>query len=123
MGRRASTSTSSARNNESDPTSANADDSAPDATAAQGTGEPPKTRRKRGPNKPKPGTFTVETKARMGQEEIIKLLAAHAATQLSTDVASNMTLQISIEGVLHPLDDVLPEGATIQFATTIKADE
>jgi hypothetical protein len=82
----------------------------------------PAKRRKRGPNKPKPGTFVVETKARMKQEEIVKLLIAHAVTQLGADVANNMTLQVNVGGEFRPLADVLPQGATLQFGTVVKAD-
>lgn len=116
-------STSTTPNNESGPVT---DAPAPDASnvqSADAVTPPAKTRRKRGPNKAKPGTFTVETKARMQQEEIIKLLTAHAAAQLGTDVAANMTLQVSDEGELRSLGDVLPQGARLQFATAIKFDE
>jgi hypothetical protein len=79
-------------------------------------------RRKRGPNKPKPGTFVVETNARMKHEEIIKLLTAHAVTQLGPEVAANMTLQVNVDGECRPLGDVLPQGAMLQFSTAVKAD-
>jgi hypothetical protein len=89
-------------------------------TNAQGTNAPPPVkRRKRGPNKPKPGTFVVETKACMRQDEIVKLLIAHAVTQLGTDVANNMTLQVNVDGVCRPLGDVL-QGGTLQFGTVVK---
>lgn len=139
MARRSSTSMSSARNNESDPTSTDArsipsggSDSDPEADSSVDAGSsvdgsttqgsdaatpPAKPRRKRGPNKPKPGTFTVETQAHMGQEEIIKLLTAHAITQLGADVAANMTLQVSVDGVAYLLGDALPAGTTLQFST------
>lgn len=88
---------------------------------AQGSNVPsPAKRRKRGPNRPKPGTFVVETKARMKQEEIVKLLIAHAVTQLGADVANNMTLQVNVDGVCRPLGDVLPQGGTLQFGTVVK---
>ena len=92
------------------------------ADASQGTDTPPAKKRKRGPNKPKPGTFTVETKARMKQEQIIKLLIAQAVAQLGGDVANNMTLQVSLDGTCRPLGEVLPQGATLQFGTFVKAD-
>ena len=88
-----------------------------------GEAPPPVKRRKRGPNKPKPGAFDVETKARMRHDEIIKLLTAHAAAQLGTDTAARMTLQVLVEGEVRALGDVLPPGATLQFATVVKADE
>jgi hypothetical protein len=56
----------------------------------------------------------------MKQEEIIKLLIAHAVTQLGGDVANNMTLQVSVDGVCRPLGDVLPSGGTLQFGTAVK---
>ena len=135
MGRRSSTSTGSARSNESDPAADNAADpgassnvgadSGADGPNTQGGGEAPPSakRRKRGPNKSKPGAFVVETKARMKHEEIIKLLTAHAVAQLGADVATHMTLQVNVDDEARPLGDVLPPGATLQFATTVKADE
>ncbi len=92
-------------------------DSAP---GADGTA-PAKPRRKRGPNKPKPGTFTVHTTARMEHDEIIKLLTSHAVTQLGTEVTANMTLQVNIDGETHSLGDVLPNGAMLQFGTRDRA--
>jgi hypothetical protein len=78
-------------------------------------------RRKRGPNKPKPGTFLVETNARMKHEEIIKLLTAHAITQLGPDVAAHMVLLIDVDGdgEYLPLNTAL-SSATLQFATVVK---
>ncbi len=134
MARRPSTSTDSARSNESDSAAGSASDSGAgssagsnsgaEASSPQGAGEgpPPVKRRKRGPNKPKPGTFVVETNARMTHEEIIKLLTAHAVAQLGPDVAARMMLQVDVDGECHPLGDVLPQGATLQFVTVIKAD-
>ena len=134
MARRSSTSTGSARN-ESDPSVDNAsdpgDNNSADSTSAQGAGAgdagagdavAPAKRRKRGPNKPKPGTFIVETNARMNHEQIIKLLTAHANAQLGGDVAARMVLQVLDEGECRPLGDVLPQGATLQFATVVRAD-
>jgi hypothetical protein len=135
MARRSSTSTGSARSNETDPATDNAADpgagnnagadSGADTSGAQGGAEapPPTKRRKRGPNKPKPGTFVVETKARMKHEEIIKLLTAHAVTQLGPDTAAHMMLQVNIDGECRSLGDVLPQGAALEFATVLKADE
>jgi hypothetical protein len=116
-------------NNDADPSDAQGTDA--QGTSAQGTDAQgtdaqgpnvpsPAKRRKRGPNKPKPGTFVVETKARMKQEEIIKLLIAHAVTQLGADVANNMSLQVNVDGVCRPLGDVLPPGGTLQFGTAVK---
>lgn len=134
MARRSNTSTGSARSNELDLAADNAADSdtsnsvgtnnGAEAPNAQGGGEapPPVRRRKRGPNKPKPGTFVVETKARMKHEGIIELLTAHATAQLGADVAAQMTLQVNVDGEVFPLGEVLPPGATLQFAT-VKADE
>lgn len=128
MARRSNASMDSARSNESDLAADNANDpganstgapSSADASNAQGAADapPPVKRRKRGPNKPKPGSFVVVTNARMKQEEIIKLLAAHAVTQLGPDVAASMTLQVDVDGECRPLGDVLPQGVTLMFAT------
>lgn len=90
-----------------------------DSSSSQGAGDgaaPPK-KRKRGPNKPKPGTFIVETNARMQHEEIIKLLTAHAIARLGPDVAARMVLQVHVDGRYRPLNEILPQGATLQFAT------
>jgi len=135
MARRSSTSTGSARTNETDSAADNAadpggsnnagGDSGADASGAQGSAEapPPTKRRKRGPNKPKPGTFVVETNAHMKHEEIIKLLNAHAVTQLGADVAMRMTLHVDVNGEALPLDSALPPGATLRFGNALKADE
>lgn len=134
MARRSSTS-GSARSNESDLAADNAADlgagsssgadSSVDSLSAQGTGEapPPVKRRKRGPNRPKPGTFVVETNARMRHEEIVKLLTAHAVTQLGPDVAARMMLQVDVDGECRSLGDALPQGATLQFATVVRTAE
>jgi len=110
-----------------DPTTDNAADPSGSGNSNEGATNPqagdapaPPKRRKRGPNKAKPGTFVVETKARMKQEEIIKLLVSHAVTQLGGDVANNMTLQVDDNGECRPLADVLPQGATLQFGTALK---
>lgn len=135
MVRRSNTSTGSARSNETDPAADNAADpgasnnagadSGADTSGAQGGAEapPPTRRRTRGPNKPKPGTFVVETNAHLKHEEIIKLLNAHAVAQLGANVAMRMTLHVDVNGEARPLDSVLPPGATLRFGNALKADE
>jgi len=91
---------------------------------AQGTEGPPKVKRKRGPNKPKPSNFgvdfVVEAKAHMKQEDIVKLLMAHATSKLGADVAANMALQVVIDGEYQSLEDALPLGATLRFGTGVQ---
>lgn len=146
---RRSTSTGSTRSNETDPAADNGADSGAsnagadsgvdtsggdtsgvdtsgvDTSGAQGgaSAPPPTRRRTRGPNKPKPGTFVVETNAHLKHEEIIKLLNAHAVTQLGANVAMRMTLHVDVNGEGRPLDSVLPPGATLRFGNALKADE
>lgn len=110
--------------NASNPGAGTGVDNSTEVSNTPGAGEvpPPAKRRKRGPNKPKPGTFLVETSARMNHEEIIKLLTAHATTQLGPDVAARMTLQVVDGKDCRTLVDFLPQGITLQFATTLKAD-
>lgn len=56
---------------------------------------PPKPKRKpRGPNKPKPGTITVQTSASMVQSAIVELLTAHVAQSKGAEVAAEMELQL-----------------------------
>lgn len=113
----------SAQSNEPDAGAPNGNDpGSGGASNAQGAGDAPKKRRTRGPNKPKPGNFVVATFASMKHEEIIKLLTAHAAAQLGTEVAARMTLQVNIDGEWRSLGDALPQGATLQFATAAKAE-
>jgi hypothetical protein len=138
MVRRVNTSTSSVRDNTADSvltsTSEPGSDVSSEAQNTSGEAAQPAKKRKRGPNKTKPGTFTVRTEACLSQTEIRKLLTAHAATMLGTDVASKMTLQIHVDGEWRALiDDPYRTGAlldtaqsssiTLQFATVIEADE
>jgi hypothetical protein len=132
MARKLSTSMDSVRSNELDPTAGSDSgtnsnpeiNSSADASNAQGAVDVtlPAKRRKRGPNKAKPGTFVVETNACMRHEEIVKLLTAHAIAQLGPDVAAHMSLQANIDGECRPIGDVLPKSATLMFATGTKAD-
>ncbi len=126
MARRSSTTTDSARSSESDhgadkvndpgtgstegPEGTEGPDGSGAASAQGGSAPPPAKRRKRGPNKPKPGIFTVETNAHMKHEEIIKLLTAHAVTKLGPDVAANMVLQVVVGGTCRPLEDAKADG-------------
>lgn len=136
MVRRSSASSSNARSSEPEAGSPAGDPGTTpgaDASGAQVPGDASvagdaaaaKPKRKRGPNKPKAvktGTFTVETKARLKEEQIIQLLTAHAVTELGADVAERLSLQVLVEGVLRPLGDVLPEGASLEFATRESVD-
>lgn len=138
MARRSNTTTSSTPSNESDSASDNtngpgtgigADASSPpgaaDASSSPGTldATPPAKRRKRGPNKPKPGAFTVRTEAILNQTEICRLLTAHAVARLGEEVAAKMTLQVNVDGKWRRITDVPSQGDTLQFATIVEADE
>jgi hypothetical protein len=94
-----------------------------DVSSAPGVPEaaPPVKRRKRGPNKPKPGTFTVRTEAVLNQTEIRRLLTAHAVAMLGEDVAAKMALQVNVDGEWRPLDDDPSQGVGLQFATAVEA--
>lgn len=120
MGRRPRTAMTNERSNETDPAEDVAATS--EATASgENAAAPVKQRRKRGPNKPKPGAFVVETQVHMTQEEIIKLLASHAAARLEAEVAERMTLQVRrADGSVQPLDQVLSAGDSLQFGTPNK---
>lgn len=79
---------------------------------------PAKPRRKpRGPNKPKPGLFTVVTEASMPQAQIVALLAARAEELLGKDAAAGMELQVNVGGGWLNISDLPPHGATVRFAT------
>jgi len=56
----------------------------------------PKTRRPRGPNKPKTqdATITVKIEAVISQPEILKLLTAHVVKMVDKETAAKMELQI-----------------------------
>lgn len=55
----------------------------------------PKTRRPRGPNKPKTqdATITVKIEAVISQPEILKLLTAHVVKMVDKETAAKMELQ------------------------------
>jgi heme-binding NEAT domain protein len=60
----------------------------------------PKTRRPRGPNKPKiqDATITVKIEAVISQAEIIKLLTAHVVKMVDKETAAKMELQLNLDG-------------------------
>lgn len=84
--------------------------------------QPPKpARRRRGPNKPKPGVIEVRTEAVMPQAEIFKLLTTHAVSMLGAEGAAGMELQINTgDGWKLPVD-VPPHGIIIRFATAARS--
>jgi hypothetical protein len=118
MGKKVIASTSSVRDNTGEPGT----DSGSEIPNMPGETPPPTKRRKRGPNKTKPGTFTVRTEAVLSQAEIRKLLISHAAAMLGTDVAAKMTLQVNVDGEWQELLDSPSASITLQFATVIEAD-
>jgi hypothetical protein len=118
MGKKVIASTSSVRDNTGEPGT----DSGSEIPNMPGETPPPTKRRKRGPNKTKPGTFTVRTEAVLSQAEIRKLLTSHAAAMLGTDVAAKMTLQVNVDGEWQELLDSPSASITLQFATVIEAD-
>lgn len=77
---------------------------------------PRKPRRGRGPNKPKPGAIEVRTEAVMCQDEIVKLLTAHATAALRAG-AAGMELQVNTGDGWRPPTEVAPHGIMIRFAT------
>lgn len=87
--------------------------------------EPPKKRRTRGPNKPKPSTdvhIEVRTEAVISQAEIVKLLTNHVKTMLGDEAAAGMELQIGRHGQGGTLwDEALRFGGDdsvlVRFAT------
>jgi hypothetical protein len=76
---------------------------------------PPVGKRRRGPNKPKPGAIEVRTEAVMAQAEIVKLLEAHAIAQLGAAGAAGMELQINAGAGWRLPSDAAP--LVIRFAT------
>ena len=90
-----------------------------DATAgtSAGAGASAKAKRKRGPNKPKPGAIEVHTDATMHQAEILKLLIAHAASdvRIGADAAAKMELQVNTGDGWRHIDT--PARAIVRFAT------
>lgn len=63
-------------------------------TSSDGATEPPRPRRKRGPNKPKPAPdITVTTDVTVSQEQIQRILFKYVTDTLGADVASSMVLQ------------------------------
>lgn len=80
--------------------------------------QPARTRRARGPNKPKPGAIEVRTEAVMAQAEIVKLLAAHAVAMLGAAGAAGMELQVNAGDGWRSTTEASPHGIVIRFATT-----
>ena len=60
----------------------------------------PKTRRPRGPNKPKTqdATIMVKIEAVISHAEILKLLNAHVVKMLDKETAAKMELQLNLDG-------------------------
>lgn len=94
------------------------DDTAARTTGNAATAAPPaKPKRKRGPNKPKPGLFTVVTEASMPQAEIVKLLASRAEELLGKEAAVGMELQVNVGGGWEPMSEAASHGVVVRFAT------
>lgn len=86
-------------------------------TPAAQPASPTKAPRRRGPNKPKPGTIEVRTEASMNQAEIVKLLTAHVTAMLGAEAAADMELQVNDGGGWLAPHERVPHGAVIRFAT------
>jgi len=79
-------------------------------------------KRRRGPNKAKPGTIEVRTEAVMAQAEIVKLLTAHATVMLGAAGAADMVLQVNAGDGWRSLSEMmLPHGCTVRFATAARS--
>jgi len=75
-----------------------------------------KPKRKRSPNKPKPGTIVLTAEANMSQAAILDLLNTHATKMVGADVAAGMELQINVDNAWEPVG-MSTSGASIRFAT------